>query len=201
MCTLYRLEGNRQAIARIFGADWPADLKTAKDIYPDRLAPIIRANDASRHVEAARWGVPPPPQGDRPVVNIRNLSSPFWRGSLAKKENRCLVPATAFSEWTFEPDPVTGKKRKHWFALADGAPFAFAGMTRRDTEADPDIPAELVPLRFAFLTTAPNELVAAIHPKAMPVVLVGETADAWLDGVPAEALADALPADRMVMLD
>ena len=43
----------------------------------------------------ARWGMPGPVlYGGAPVTNIRNLSSPHWRGWLGTR-NRCLVPAGA----------------------------------------------------------------------------------------------------------
>jgi putative SOS response-associated peptidase YedK len=76
-----------------------------------------------------RWGMPPPPKfGDAPVTNIRNLASPHWRGWL-KPENRCLVPANSFSEYSPERNPETGKKDVVWFALSDSRPlFAFAGI-------------------------------------------------------------------------
>ena len=44
-----------------------------------------------------------------PVTNIRNTSSPHWRGWL-KPENRCLVPANSFAENAPEPNPETKKK-------------------------------------------------------------------------------------------
>ena len=45
-----------------------------------------------------RWGMPPPPRtGGPPVTNIRNPSSPHWRG-WPKPENRCLVPFNSFAE-------------------------------------------------------------------------------------------------------
>jgi putative SOS response-associated peptidase YedK len=43
-----------------------------------------------------RWGMPPPLRtGGPPVTNIRNTSSPHWRGWL-KPENRCPVPFNSF---------------------------------------------------------------------------------------------------------
>jgi hypothetical protein len=64
-----------------------------------------------------RWGMPPPPKiGGPPVTNIRNTSSPHWRGWL-KPENRCLVPANSLAEYA--PEPTTGKKDVVWFALND----------------------------------------------------------------------------------
>jgi putative SOS response-associated peptidase YedK len=61
-----------------------------------------------------RWGMPPPPRtGGPPVTNIRNTSSPHWRGWL-KPENRRLVLANSFAEYAPEPNPM----------------FAFAGRAR-----------------------------------------------------------------------
>jgi putative SOS response-associated peptidase YedK len=63
-----------------------------------------------------------------PVTNIRNTSSPHWRGWL-KPENRCLVPANSFAEYAPEPNPETKKKDVVWFALNEDRPlFAFAGI-------------------------------------------------------------------------
>ncbi len=77
--------------------------------------------DALGHAAAAAHGGPP-------VTNIRNTSSPHWRGWL-KPENRCLVPANSFAEYAPEPNPETKKKDVVWFALNDDRPlFAFAGI-------------------------------------------------------------------------
>ena len=60
--------------------------------------------------------------------NIRNTSSPHWRGWL-KPENRCLVPFNSFAEYAPEPNPETKKKDVVWFALNDDRSlFAFAGI-------------------------------------------------------------------------
>ena len=70
-----------------------------------------------------RWGMPPPPHtGGPPVTNIRNTSSPHWRGWL-KPENRCLVPANSFAEYAPEPNPETKKKDVVWFALNEDRPL------------------------------------------------------------------------------
>jgi putative SOS response-associated peptidase YedK len=49
------------------------------------------------------------PRGGPPVTNIRNTTSPHWRGWL-KPENRCLVPFNSFAEYAPEPNPETKKK-------------------------------------------------------------------------------------------
>ena len=104
------------------------------------------------------------------------------------------MPVTAFAEWTVEPDPATGRKRKVWFARADGEPFVFAGVVR------PTAPGELD--RFAFLTCEPNALIGAVHPKAMPVILASDgAADAWLAGAPAEPLACPCAEDHLAVVE
>ena len=118
-----------------------------------------------------------------PVTNIRNMSSPHWRGWL-KPENRCLVPFNSFAEYAPEPNPATKKKDVVWFALDDDRPLtAFAGIWTefrgdRGTKSKPIPGPHLV---YGFLTTAPNAIVEPIHPKAMPVILTtDEERDVWM---------------------
>ena len=50
------------------------------------------------------------------------------------------------------------------------------------------------------MTTTPNDLVATIHPKRMPVILNSEEAfETWTQGTPDEAfgLVNSYPADQM----
>ena len=75
---------------------------------------MVRNAGAERELTMMRWGMPPLPKfGGPPVTNIRNTSSPHWRG-WRKPENRCLVPANSFSEYAPEPNPVTKKKDVVW---------------------------------------------------------------------------------------
>lgn len=151
-------------------------------VLPDGVGPVIRLGEDGRfeYLEM-RWGFPPPPQAKppRPVTNVRNLESSFWRKWLEPKY-RCLVPVSTFCEWTDTPDPVTGKKSRRWFRLKNDTPFMFAGIWRewegtRGTKSNPITGNHLL---YAFITTEPNEIVGAIHSKAMPVIL---TRDKWMD--------------------
>jgi putative SOS response-associated peptidase YedK len=145
---------------------------------------VVRNAGDERELTMMRWGMPPPPRtGGPPVTNIRNTSSPHWRGWL-KPENRCLVPANSFAEYAPEPNPETKKKDVVWFALNDDRPlFAFAGIWTefrgdRGTKSKPIPGPHLV---YGFLTTAPNTVVEPIHPKAMPVILTtDEERDVWM---------------------
>lgn len=191
MCNLYRMTTGTQAIAQLFRADVAGrNLPALTEIYPDQEAPVVVADGAGRALTMMRWGWPPFGDVKRPITNVRNLASPMWRSALADPARRCLVPVTAFSEWSAAPDPQTGRKRKHWFDLPDDPLFAFAGLWQA-TEHGP---------RFAFLTCAPNETVGRVHPKAMPVLLrPGEAFDRWLSVDGAGAAAMQVPLDDALM--
>jgi putative SOS response-associated peptidase YedK len=56
---------------------------------------------------------------------------------------------------------------------------------------------------FAFLTTEPNKLVGAIHPKAMPAILTTrDEIDIWMNAPPEEAfrLQRPLPDDALMIV-
>lgn len=175
--------------------DITGNLPVLPAIFPDQLAPVIHtARDGVRELAMMRWGFPHPPKlGTRPVTNIRNLSSSYWRGWL-KPEWRCVVPATSFCEYT-----DTQPKVPHWFAVAPDRPlFAFAGIWRpwtgtRGTKAEPVTGEHRL---FSFLTCEANDVVRPIHAKAMPVILTSpEACDVWLTGTVEQAIAMQRPLD------
>lgn len=183
MCNLYNQTSAKEAMRRVF-PDRPWEDRTGnlgpEDIYPDREAAIVRADRDGMVLTRARWGLPSPPQFhsksgiDRGVTNVRNTASPHWRRWLGP-EHRCLVPFDRFAE------PKQGGGNV-WFLLADGRPAFFAGIhvpgwrsvrKLKDGETTDDL--------FAFLTCLPNAEVAAVHPKAMPVILTEpEEWEAWM---------------------
>lgn len=173
-------------------------LKT--DVYPDREAMVARLDENGVVApDIMRWGFPPV-QGNL-VTNVRNtrneetgVISRFW-GTFLKTEYRCLVLATAFSEWSpGTPDhPVKGER---WFEPTGEPLMAFAGIWRpwtgvRGTKANPVDGEHML---FAFLTCQPNAVVKPIHPKAMPVIVPRESWDAWLTAPVDEALDMQRPA-------
>jgi putative SOS response-associated peptidase YedK len=196
MCNLYSLTRSQDEIRRLTRAirDTTGNLPPLPGIFPDQLAPVVRTTrDGGRELTMMRWGFPPPPNlASRPVTNVRNVKSPYWRGWL-KADFRCLVPATSFCEYT-----DTQPKVPHWFALDGSRPlFAFAGIWRPWTGERKKEQGEH--LLFAFLTTEPNDVIRPVHAKAMPVLLTVEDFDAWLTAPAEEALAlqRPFPSDRM----
>lgn len=170
MCNLYRtLSSTAEIVAITRAMDRAGNEPWATDVYPDRLAPIIRNGADGREIVQARWGMPTPPQHlrtqrDPGVTNVRNTGSPHWRRWLGPG-NRCLVPLEAFAE----PGP---DRRPVWFVPAGGAPMFFAGIEVRGWRSvrkvkDGPTTDDL----FAFLTCPPNAEVGRVHPKAMPVIL------------------------------
>jgi len=188
MCNLYSMTKTQKALLDLVRAmrDLTGNLPPLTAIFPDGVAPVVTCEPNGRTLRMMRWGFPPPPNmGARPITNVRNPNSGFWRAWL-KPEQRCLVPFTSFCEygdWT--------PKETHWFALNEERPVLFfAGIWRpwngtRGTKKDP---ANGDHLLYSFLTTEPNAEVKPIHAKAMPVILHENECETWLRAPIEEAL-------------
>jgi len=196
MCNLYSITRAQEAMRKLFavGHDRLGNMPPLPGVFPDQLAPVVRIRDGARELVNMRWGFPPPPKlGTRPVTNVRNTASSYWRPWL-KPEFRCLVPATSFCEYTDSTPKVP-----HWFALSAERPlFAFAGIWRPWTGERKKEQGEH--LLYSFLTTEPNAVVKPIHAKAMPVMLTTAAEfDRWLSADVDQALAlqRPLPAAKL----
>jgi hypothetical protein len=115
-----------------------ADLPQADDIRIGDIGPVLR--EAGNGVELApmSFGFPPTGRGG-PVFNFRSEGRSF------ANNKRCLVPASAFFEFTGKKYP----KAKHRFTLAGEPLLAIVGLWR---ETDGNKPPA-----FTMLTTAPGE--------------------------------------------
>jgi len=189
---LYRLDATAEIAAQALGADAGRDPWAGGYVTPGRPAPVVVGDGSAQSRPWLRpklWGVPPPPRGDQPVTTVRNLSSPFWIGTLRHPELRCLIPATRFALWS----ATAGARQQLWAAPADQTVFAFAGIHRQGE----DWPS------FAILTVEPNRLLSHHGAQAMPVILRPGDYARWLtaDWRDAAGLARPFPGQEMKLAE
>jgi putative SOS response-associated peptidase YedK len=143
MCNLYNVTTNQQAIRDFISIMHfrEGNLEPLLNVHPDRPGPIVRLDaDGERELVISTWGMPTPEthiedKPDNGVTNVRKTWIPHWQQWLGI-QNRCLVPATAFSEYEEHSDPETGKKPHRWFVVSEEqAVFALAGIHTRWTGA------------------------------------------------------------------
>ncbi len=196
MCNRAHFHGEPETLFERFGATWAADVarpnRDPRELFPNRKAFVVREEHDKPVVDLMNWDV----LGGAArwhMTNVRNLKLPQWRSLAAEPANRCLVPLTAFCEYTPDKhDLGDGKKPlqgEMWFDVTDQPVFSVAGFWQVTAKGP----------GFAMVTCDPNELVAPIHPKAMITILAPEDHERWLRGSYDEvvALQQPYPAERM----
>jgi len=140
--------------------------------------PVAVVYDESPHtLSAAQWGLIPSWSKDAGIgskmINARAETldeKPSYSRLLKKK--RCLVLADGFYEWQKHED---GSKTPMRITLADGSPFALAGLW--DVWKTPE--GEWLKT-CTIITTSPNELMESIHNR-MPAMLIRDAEAEWLN--------------------
>lgn len=134
--------------------------KPRYNVAPTQEHPLLRA-DAPRILKSGKWGIGPHKQ-----MNARAETILARKRTAAKNQQRCIVPATGFFEWSGTKDA-----RLPWYITRrDGQLMLFAGLV--DDEKDG--------AHFAVITTEPNALIARIHDR-MPAILEPTNVQAWLN--------------------
>lgn len=136
------------------------DLPQADDVRINDRGPVMRAAGNDIELVSMNFSFPPSGRGG-PVFNFRSEGRSF------ASSNRCIVPASAFFEFTGTKYPKT----KHRFSLTGSAITAIAGIWREGQGNHP--PA------FTMLTTQPGPDVESIHNRQV-VVLRPQDWSAWL---------------------
>lgn len=179
MCGRFAFYSPSEATAALFGVQSSLTVEPRYNVAPTQFIAAIREDDEKeRELVMLRWGLVPswakdPAIGNR-MINARAetvAEKPSFRTAFRKR--RCLVLADGFYEWRKEGE----QKTPYFISLADGSPFAFAGLWERwqSRESDESIQST------AIITTSANEFLAQIHHR-MPVVLQAENANRWLQG-------------------
>lgn len=160
------------------GPEAAPNLEPRDDIRPTEGAPVIRPAAGGCELVQLRWGFKPGRPKAPVVINFRSEGRRFERG-------RCLIPASAFYEFTGTKYP----KQKWRFTKAGEDWFCLAGLWRPATDDWPE--------SFTLLTTAPGPDVAPYHERQVAVL---DRADweTWMnDGDESERLLRPLPAGAL----
>ena len=176
----------------------PEGLPPRYNVAPSQPVAVVR-DAGARAVEFFQWGLIPswakdPSIGSR-MINARSetlLEKPSYKTAFSRR--RCLVLADGFYEWR-HPAGKNARPQPYYFRLADGKPFAFAGLWDFWQSGDGSEVSSCT-----IITCPANERVGAYHDR-MPVILDGGHLWPWLDpqAKPADLLAQLAPypAERM----
>jgi putative SOS response-associated peptidase YedK len=186
MCGRYTLSTSPKLVAKVFMVPEVPDLPPRYNVAPSQPVAVVRAGADGRSLSMFRWGLIPPwaddPKVGYALFNARAESvatKPSFRAAF--KRRRCLVVADGFYEWMLAG---TKKKRPYHFRLKDRSLIGFAGLWEERHSPEGEVVESC-----CIITTAANELVAAVHER-MPVILPPGSYTRWLD--PANETADSL---------
>jgi len=113
----------------VFGP--PRNLQPRYNIAPTTTVDVIRLGPNGRELVPMRWGLIPGwwKKSAKEVPATFNaraesvVDKPMFRNAF--KQQRCIIPASGFFEWTGEK----AQRQPHLFTAADGSPvLAFAGL-------------------------------------------------------------------------
>lgn len=195
MCNAYnlktRLYGIGEALRGQLGWDLDlpegvtaetSNLPVPEALYPKKDGLFLRpggGGGGGLEPVVGRWGLVPfnhkgPLKALKfPMNNARSETmAAKWPFREATARRRCLIPMTAFTEWT---GPVGGKTR-HNITAADGGMLFAAGLWE---DAVPE-EGPLVSYTMVMAATAPGDDMAPFHDR-QPVLLDASRAATWLD--------------------
>ncbi|MCY7383900.1 MAG: SOS response-associated peptidase [Microcoleus sp. CAN_BIN18] len=178
MCGRYTLTASSQIIAEFFKLSEVPDITPRYNIAPTQSVATVTVSPQhlQRQFQFMRWGLIPSWAKDLKIgskmINARSetvAEKPAFRSAI--KHRRCLIVADGFYEWL----PLLKHKQPYYFQMAEGEPFAFAGLWENWQSPE----AEKI-VSCTIITTAANETVQPVHDR-MPVILPECDWKQWLD--------------------
>jgi putative SOS response-associated peptidase YedK len=169
VCNLYRLEKNVDAVRRLFAdlqmrLTFPEGIPNfqPRDVRITERAPIVRFNPAGEaELVERRWSWPGP--RGKPVFNMRSDGREF-------RQDRCIILASGFYEFTASPNPQ--QKKKDCWLFRPHSEVAIAGLVRANAD---------VGEAFTLLTVPPGPDITPYHQRGV-ALLCPDKWRAWLDG-------------------
>ncbi|PRE82320.1 SOS response-associated peptidase [Burkholderia gladioli] len=175
-----------------------------QEIYPDYLAPIVRAAGDGADAVLANFGMIPkahqPPGKRYMTVNARSETvgeKPAYRAAW-RAGQRCLIPAA----WIYEPNWETGKHVKYRIGLAGWRPFCIAGVWRTWKEPDG---TESIAMAMLTVNADGHNVMGRMHrpgdEKRSVVILRPEDYGEWIrmrDVEAARTMLQTWPAEDML---
>jgi putative SOS response-associated peptidase YedK len=133
------------------------------NVAPRQRMPVIVRNGTEFQIVEMDWGF----HSVRPAPIINSKSETVKHVFSNYIENRCLVPADGFYEWTADKSPVK-------FTKPQDEGFCLAGLWQHIRIGNK------VVNNFLILTTSPNETVSKVHNR-MPFIVQEEHHGWWLN--------------------
>ena len=173
MCGRYEIVDGKKIFVRFQVANAAPEILSNLDVRPTQQVPVLLTD---HQLQLMKWGLVPSWSKDESVgtkmISARTEgieTKPSFKRPM--RTQRCLLPASGFFEW----QGVKGSKVKYRIGRRDGDMFALAGLY--DVWKSPT-GYELT--SCTIITCQPNAILAPIHNR-MPVILLPEDEEAWLD--------------------
>lgn len=167
MCGRYSIGFDAKIIQDRFLTDNEAAFDETYNAAPQQELPVITRTDTN-HLELATWGLQPSwaDENHDGFINARVETAdekPSFQ--TAWEQNRCLIPASGFYEWSGE----SGGKTPYYFQTKEEM-FSFAGLWTITSKGN---------LTYTILTRPANEDVNDVHER-MPIILNKKEEGSWL---------------------
>ncbi len=153
------------------------DMPPMEDVRINDVAPVMRTKGNVVELAPMKWSFPASRPGARPVFNFRGEGRKF------QKEDRVIIPASGFYEFTGAKSP----KNKWLFTLNDAPMMGIAGIWRSIGDKE----------MFMMLTVGPGPDLEDFHDRQV-VVLPPRDWATWLYAdAPEKELIKPLPAGTL----